>query len=131
MDSTEMLDANQPIVLGDMRVEFEIDGQRVSARARVVEQLFPAPRVVFEVSDVPREPQWSRESVPGDPSKEIVSGSPFAEGPSRLTLENGTEVGVVPSSWLFTQTEATLYLRKVLVLSCSGMVRLPKCSLGS
>ena len=54
MDSTEMLDANQPIVLGDMRVEFEIDGQRVSARARVVEQLFPARRVVFEVSDVPR-----------------------------------------------------------------------------
>ena len=124
MDSTEMLDANQPIVLGDMRVEFEIDGQRVSARARVVEQLSPARRVVFEVSDVPREPQWSRESVPGDPSKEIVSGSPFAEGPSRLTLENGTEVGVVPSSWLFTQTEATLYLSESpgVVLQWNGPI---------
>ena len=65
-----MLETNQPIVLGDMRVEFEIDGRRVSAQARVVEQLFLTPRVVFEVSDVPREPQWSRETLQGLPPKQ-------------------------------------------------------------
>ena len=110
MDGNEMLEANRPIVLEEMEVEFEIDGRRVSAQARAVEQLFPVPQVVFELSDVPREPQWVRESIPGNPSREIVSVSPISEGPSQLTFENGNEVEVVPSSWLFTQTEATLRL---------------------
>ena len=107
-----MSNANQPIVLNDIGVEFEIDGRRITAKARVVEQLFPRPRVIVEVYDVPREPQWSRESLPGDPSREIVSGSPVSEGPSKLTLEDGTEVEVVPLPWFFTQTDNTFYLAK-------------------
>ena len=107
-----MSDANQPIVLNDIRVEFKIDGRRISAKARVVEQLFPRPRVIIEVYDVPREPQWSRESLPGDPSREIISGSPISEGPSKLTLEDGTEIEVVPLPWFFTQTDNTFYLAK-------------------
>ena len=55
---------------------------------------------------------------------EGLSGSPISEGPTRLTLENGSEVGVVPSSWLFTQTEATLHLSESpsVVLQWNGPI---------
>ena len=72
---------NQDILLAETQVEFVIDGQTVCVPARVVERFFPEPRVVIEVSDVPRRGG---------------SGLLTSEGPSAITLENGTEIAVVP-----------------------------------
>ena len=102
MDSNSACAADQSIALGEMRVDFVIDGRQVSAQPKVVEQLFPSPRIVFEVSGVPRKPQLSVETQPGPP--------PISIGPERLRMENGVEVEVVPTLWLFHQQEDTIYL---------------------
>ena len=103
-------DTNQSISLGEMRVEFVIDGRQVSAQARAVEKLFPSPKVVFEVSGVPREPEGSVEAHPGPHSISMLRSPLTSDGPEKLRLENGFEVEVVPSSWLFSQQEATIHL---------------------
>ena len=95
-----------------MRVEFIIDGRQVSAQATAVERLFPNPQVTFEVSDVPRQPQWSTEKHPGPPPISVRSGPLTSDGPEKLRLENGLEIEVVPSPWIFIQQEATIYLAR-------------------
>ena len=91
-------------------MDFVIDGREVSAQAKVVEQLFPSPRVVFEVSGVPRKPQGSVETHPGPPPISIFSSPITSDGPARLRMENGVEVEVVSTPWLFNQQEDTIYL---------------------
>ena len=110
MDSNSACAADRSIALGEMRVDFVIDGREVSAQAKVVEQLFPSPRVVFEVSGVPRKPQGSAETHPGPPPISIFSSPITSDGPARLRMENGVEVEVVPTPWLFNQQEDTIYL---------------------
>ena len=101
---------NQSIPLGEMTVEFVLDGRWVSVKAKAFEILFPNPSVVFEVSGVPREPQLSEETHPGPPPISVRSGPLTSDGPETLRLENGEDVEVVPSSWLFIQEDATIHL---------------------
>ena len=108
-----MHEANQPISLGEMQIEFAIDGRLVRTPARVVEKLFPKPRVVLEVSNVPREPQGTINTVPGRPSTMIRTSPLMSEGPSTIRLENGTEVEVVPGSWVADQRDAILSLARL------------------
>lgn len=105
-----MFETRQPILLGDLQVQFKIDGQMVSAPARVFQHLWPTPLVVFEVSEVPRNPQ--RVSQKTSASGECtVSRFPLtSEGPSELILDTGVRVGVVTSSWFPQQTKAELHL---------------------
>ena len=88
---------NQDILLAETQVDFVIDGQTVCVPARVVERFFPEPRVVIEVSDVPRRGG---------------SGLLTSEGPSAITLENGTEIAVVPCPWFIMQRGADLPVGK-------------------
>ena len=81
------------MLLAETQVEFIIDGQNVCVPARAVERFFPEPRVMIEVSDVPRRGG---------------SGPMTSEGPSAITLENGTAISVVCSEWLIIQREAEL-----------------------
>ena len=120
MATDSVFDTNQSIILGEMKVEFVLDGRWVSAQARAIEKLFPSPKVVFEVSDVPREPQWTEETHPGA-SNPIRTAPLVSDGPEKLRLENGDEVEVVPTSWVFTQQDATIHLarRPTVVLRSS------------
>lgn len=92
-----MHETNQDILLAEIQVEFVIDGQNVCVPARVIERLFPEPRVVIEISDVPRRGG---------------NGPLTSEGPSAITLENGTDIAVVPFPWLIIQREAELPITK-------------------
>ena len=98
------------IELGELEVEFVVDGQTVRTKARAVENLFPRHEVVFEVSDVSRKLEWTIEAHPGPPPFSVRSRPLTSDGPEKLTLSNGVEVAVVPSSWLFTQEEASIHL---------------------
>ncbi len=104
-----MYEANRPVPLGEMEIEFVIDGRSVRARARAVEYLLPHPILALEVSDVPREP-WSVEPAAERPNVKILSAPVMSEGPSGITLENGIQLDVLPFSWAATQRDATLYL---------------------
>lgn len=88
-----MSQRDQAIQLGEMQVEFEIDGRSVRVPARAIEELIPEPHVFIEVSDVPRIQR---------------SGPILSDGPSKMRLENGTDIDVVPFSWMITQPSASL-----------------------
>ena len=111
MESQSTSEVRSEIPLEEMQVEFEIDGRKVSTPAKAVLKLRPSPGIVFKVWDVPRNPEWSDKVVPGQPTLTSPKGSIplFSEGPTSLRLKNGTTVDVVPSSWICTQEEGTLY----------------------
>ncbi len=100
--------ANQPIPLGEMRIEFIIDGRSIGTPAKAVLNLFPNPHVVFEVSDVPRNP-WSVEPAAQCPKVTVRSAPVTSEGPSAITLENGIPLNVVPLSWMATQSKGSFH----------------------
>ncbi len=108
VDARSMHKANQPIPLGAMRVEFIIDGRSVRTPAKAVLNLFPSPQVVFEVSDVPREP-WSIEPAVQRPNLMVRSAPILSDGPSVITLENGIPLSVVPLSWMATQRDGSFH----------------------
>ena len=60
---------NQSIPLGEMEVEFVLDGRWVSAQAKAVEKLFPRPKVVFEVSGRTARTSMHRK----DPSPDLLN----------------------------------------------------------
>ena len=100
--------ANKPIPLGAMRIEFIIDGRSVRTPARAVLNLFPSLQVVFEVSDVPRDP-WSVEPAAQRPNLTVRSAPILSKGPSVITLENGLPLSVVPFSWMATQRDGSFH----------------------
>ena len=121
MATDSAFETNQFIFLGEMKVEFVLDGRWVSAQAKAVEKLFPSPKVVFEVSGVPREPQWTEETHPGPPPISVRRAPVTSDGPEKLRLEYGVEVEVVPTSWIFIQQDATIHLaRRPSVVFRSG-----------
>lgn len=99
---------NHPISLGEMRVAFVIDGRSVRTPAKAVLNLFPSPHVVFEVSDVPRDP-WSVEPAAQRPGVTVRSAPITSEGPSVITLESGIRLNVVPLSWMATQSKGSFH----------------------
>lgn len=121
MATDSAFETNQFIFLGEMKVEFVLDGRWVSAQAKAVEKLFPSPKVVFEVSGVPREPQWTEKTHPGPPPISVRRAPVTSDGPEKLRLEYGVEVEVVPTSWIFIQQDATIHLaRRPSVVFRSG-----------
>ena len=88
-----MYQANHPITLGEMQIEFTIDGRSVCVPSKAVQKLLPTPQVVIEVSSVPRV---------------MKSGPLLADGPSNVRLENGTAIDVVPLRWVPGQQNAVL-----------------------
>ena len=85
-----MSEPNQPALLAELQVQFTLDGRFVSAPSRVFQRLWPSPQVVFEISNVQRDPQ---------PISQSTSGSTFP-------------LKVVPTSWLFHQDDAVLHLKE-------------------
>ena len=121
MATDSAFETSQFIFLGEMKVEFVLDGRWVSAQAKAVEKLFPSPKVVFEVSGVPREPQCTEETHPGPPPISVRRAPVTSDGPEKLRLEYGVEVEVVPTSWIFIQQDATIHLaRRPSVVFRSG-----------
>ena len=121
MAADSAFETNQSIPLGEMEVEFVLDGRWVSAQAKAVEKLFPRPKVVFEVSGVPRELQCTEKTHPGPPQFSVRRAPITSDGPEKLRLEYGTEVEVVPTSWIFIQQDATIHLaRRPSVVLRSG-----------
>ena len=113
MDKMPVQEANQLIPLGEMEVGFEIDGRMVHAHAKALERLNQKPRVVLEVSNVPRQPLPLAGS-PSEPiTQNVVSFPITSEGPSRVQLENGRRVPIVPTSWLPLQDHAILHLQEI------------------
>ena len=112
MSTSSLPESNQPIFLTETQVQFHIDGNLTSAPARVTQQLWPRPAVIINVSDVVRNPQ----SIPQDSSDQAPrSGLIFpltSEGPTKVQLENGAWVAVVPTSWFPFQQEAELRLKQ-------------------
>ena len=103
---------NQPIFLAELQVQFTIDGRLVTAPARVFQRLWPRPRVVFEISNVQRDPQPCPQDTPGSTQQTSSTSPVFSEGPSTLQLQDGTQIKVVPSSWVIHQHDAVLHLEK-------------------
>ena len=121
MATDSAFETNQFIFLGEMKVEFVLDGRWVSAQAKAVEKLFPRPKVVFEVSGVPRELQCTEKTHPGPPQISVRRAPITSDGPEKLRLEYGAEVEVVPTSWIFIQQDATIHLaRRPSVVLRSG-----------
>ena len=106
-----MPETQSRVLLEEMQVEFEIDGQNVSAPAKAVLDLHPNPNLVFEVWDVPRNLRRAAKVTPGQSksSGSTVRVPLLSEGPSTIKLENGTTVNIVLSSWVFNQTERALH----------------------
>ena len=131
MDKMPVQEANQPIPLGEMEVEFEIDGRMVRAPAKALELLTPSPRLVLEVSNVPREPR----PLDGSPYKSTtpsVRSFPItSEGPSTVQLGDGRRVPVVPTSWHSLQDHAVLHLqeRPTVVLDAGNPIASMRFSL--
>ena len=107
-----MSEPNQPILLAEMQVQFTIDGRVVAAPARVFQRLWPSPQVVFEISNVQRDPQPISQGTPGSTQQTVSNFPVMSEGPSTIQLEDGTPTKVVPSSWLFHQDDAVLQLEE-------------------
>ena len=103
-----MYKANQSIPLGKMGIEFIIDGRSVRTLAKAALNLFPTPHIVFEVSDVPRDP-WSVEPADQRPDLMVRSAPILSEGPSVITLDNGIQLSVVPLSWMATQQDGSFH----------------------
>ena len=117
MDSKSLPDAITSIPLGDVGVEFTIDEHPVHVVAKGVQYLFPNPHLVLEVNGVPRAP-WLNEKPPeGVPlvtieygSGKLVSALISTDGPTSVKLDNGLDVEVVPTAWLYSQDSATIRL---------------------
>ena len=107
-----MSEPNQPILLAEMQVQFTIDGMVVAAPARVFQRLWPSPQVVFEISNVQRDPQPISQGTPGSTQQTVSTFPVMSEGPSTVQLENDTQTKVVPTSWLFHQDDAVLYFEE-------------------
>ena len=107
-----MFEPKQPILLAELQVHFTIDGRLVSAPAKVFERLQPRPQVVFEVSNVPRDPQSLSQSTSGPPQQTVSTFPLMSEGPSTLKLDSGMRVRVVPTPWLVLKRDAELYLEE-------------------
>ena len=112
MDEMPVQVANQPIPLGEMEVEFEIDGRKVCAHAKALERLTPSPSLVLEVSNVSREPLPLAGSLSEPKSRYVMTWPITSEGPSTVQLENGMQIRVVPTSWFPHQNHATLHLQQ-------------------
>ena len=113
MGTTATYEANHPIPLGELHIEFVIDGRLLCVSAKAVQKLSPTPHVVVEVSNVPREPQGTVIKPASGQRATMTRSAPIlSEGPSTIKLGNGTEVKVVPTSWLFGQRDATLHLEQ-------------------
>ena len=127
METSPKTEHTTPILLAEMGVQFTIDGRLVSAPASVFQLLWPSPRVIVKVSDVPRDPQPLPKSTSESASKIVRSFPLTSEGPSTVLFENGMQVKVVPSSWLFSQQDAEIHLQEspsVVLDSGDPIVRL-------
>ena len=109
---SSMVESTQHVLLAEMQVRFPLDGRTVSTPAKVFQHLWPSPRIVFVVSDVPRAPQPTEQRTLGHPSRTISTYPLTTEGPSTLRLNSGIEVSVVPSSWLYGQKDAEIVLQE-------------------
>ena len=113
MDVVPVQEANRPIFLGELEIEFVLDGRSVCVSARAFEYMLPRPHVILKVSDVPRQPQeLTGEDIGTGPSL-YPSTRAFpltSEGPSTVTMEGGAKVDVVPSPWLPFQRDENLRL---------------------
>ena len=107
-----MSELNQPILLAELQVQFTIDGRLVAAPARVFQRLWPRPQVVFEIINVQGDPQPNPADTPGSIQQTSRSYPALSEGPSTLQLQDGTQIEVVPSSWLVHQHDAVLHLEE-------------------
>ena len=110
MNTPSLPEPNQPILLAETRVKFHIDGNLTSASARVTQQLWLRPSVIIKVSDVARNPQPISESLSDSAPKSVLPL--LSEGPSKVQLENGVWIAVVPTPWLTFQQEAELRLQQ-------------------
>lgn len=120
MNSDSVTETQSRVLLEEMQVEFEIDGRTVSAPAKVVLALRPIPDVAFEVWDVPRD---LRRAAQADPAQLASAATTkwmpmLSEGPATIQLDNGRTVEILPNSWMFSQTENTLYAS---ALPCVGL----------
>ena len=112
MSTSSLPEPNQPIFLTEEQVQFRIDGSLTSAPAKVTQHLWPRPGVTIKVSDVERNPQPIPESS-SDPAPKGVLRLPLtSEGPTKVQLENGAWIAVVPNSWFPFQKEAELRLQQ-------------------
>ena len=102
-----MKDIGESVLLAETNIEFVLDGRTIRVPARVIESFTPIPRVVFEVTDVPREPQTTVETQIG--GTDVINVPLTSEGPSTIDIESGLQVPVVPSSWIYLQHDATIY----------------------
>ena len=110
MENLPRFEPNQPILLAEMQVSFDIDGRHVSAPAKILQRLWPKPEVVIDVSKVPRSPKPISQR-PSTSGKLTVSTFPLtSQGPTVLKLEAGERVEVVPSSWFPEQHGDELHL---------------------
>ena len=131
MDEMPIQEANQPIPLGEMEVEFEIDGRMVRAHAKALERLIPSPDLVLEVSNVPREPR-PLDGSPYEATTPSVRSFPItSEGPSTVQLENGRQVPIVPTSWSLFQDYGVLHLQEIptVVLDAGNLIASMRFSL--
>ena len=108
-NSTSEVHTNIP--LEETQVEFEIDGRKVSAPAKVVLYLRPSPSVVFEVWGVPRDLKAAAKAASSQPAstRSTVRVPTWSDGPSTIKLENGTTVNVVLNRWSSAQTKRDLF----------------------
>ena len=112
MNTPSLPEPNQPILLAETRVKFQIDGNLTSAPATVTQQLWPRPAVIIKVSDVARNPQPIAESSSDSAPKGVLRLPLTSEGPTKVQLENGVWIAVVPTSWITFQQEAELRLQQ-------------------
>ena len=112
MGTSSLPEPNQPIFLAEAQVQFHIDANLTSAPARITQLLWPRPTVMIEVSDVARNPQSISEDSSDSGSKRVVRFPITSEGPTKLQLENGVWVAVVPTSWFPFQQAAELHLQQ-------------------
>lgn len=111
MDVEPVQEANRPIPLGEVNIEFVLDARSIRVPARAVEYMLPRPHVVLKVSDVPRQPrELAGEDVGTASSTHAFSIT--SEGPSIVAVEGGTEVDVVQSRWLLFQHDESLRLAR-------------------
>lgn len=96
-NSKLLADTVTSISLGDVGVEFTVDEDPVRVVAKGIQYLFPDPLLVFEVDDVRRPKPSGRVPVSTD-------------GPTSVRLDNGLDVQVVPTRWLFRQDSASIHL---------------------
>ncbi|MDE2715775.1 MAG: hypothetical protein OXI33_02025 [Chloroflexota bacterium] len=110
MSTFSLPQLNQPIFLTETQVQFHIDGNLTSAPATITQHLWPRPGVVIRVSEVARNPQPISENS-SDPAPKGALPI-LSEGPTKVQLDNGVWIAVVPNSWIPFQEEAELRLQQ-------------------